>query len=292
MLRSAVDVDSCERVRESLDWWHTLHPEVGARVQDAWRTSSAVRELACHPGIMAAIESMYGRRAIPFQTLNFARATQQELHADSVHFDSVPSGWMCGAWVALEEVGPDQGPLMVVPSSQRVTPRVFSEVRGSEDTFDMGRYEQLLAHRLVDLGVEEFHASAGDALVWAADLAHGGAHLRNAQATRWSQVTHYFFEGCTYVTPVLGDARTGEMYLREPLVDIASGRSAVHSFEDRPARIIRTRRGLARLVPADAPRVPLCVRTTSAVRGLLRRTARRAGWSRRRLRAAVQRRRA
>jgi hypothetical protein len=236
---------------------------------------------------VGAIESNYGRCAIPFQTLNFARATQQALHADSVHFDSIPSGWMCGVWVALEDVGPDQGPLRVVPGSHRVTHEAFAEVAAPRGPFDMCRYEQLLEERLAGFPVEEFHASTGDALMWHAHLAHGGALLRSPGTTRWSQVTHYFFEGCTYTTPILGDAGTGEIRLREPLIDIATRRTVDHQLDGRRARIIRTGSGRAVLLRARDQQARFPVRAVSAVRGLSRRSSRRASWFVSGLRIAV-----
>ena len=40
-----------------------------------------------------------------------------------------------------------------------------------------------------------FHAKKGQALIWAANLLHGGSHQTDPTLTRWSQVTHYYFEG-------------------------------------------------------------------------------------------------
>jgi hypothetical protein len=40
-------------------------------------------------------------------------------------------------------------------------------------------------------------------VIWAANLLHGGSLQRNKQRSRHSQVTHYFFEGCKYYTPIL-----------------------------------------------------------------------------------------
>ena len=41
--------------------------------------------------------------------------------------------------------------------------------------------------------------------MWHANLLHGGAPQRDTSRTRHSQVTHYFFEGCRYWTPMLSD---------------------------------------------------------------------------------------
>ena len=57
-----------------------------------------------------------GRRLFPYQTLNFPKGTQQPLHSDLVHFDTSPRTLMTAAWVALEDMNPDNGPLQFVPS--------------------------------------------------------------------------------------------------------------------------------------------------------------------------------
>jgi ectoine hydroxylase-related dioxygenase (phytanoyl-CoA dioxygenase family) len=44
----------------------------------------------------------------------------------------------------------------------------------------------------------------GQALIWDANLWHGGGAQTDRSLTRHSQVTHYFFEGCTYWTPLTG----------------------------------------------------------------------------------------
>lgn len=43
----------------------------------------------------------------------------------------------------------------------------------------------------------------GQAVIWAANLLHGGAPQKDRERTRHSQVTHYFFEGCKNFAPLL-----------------------------------------------------------------------------------------
>lgn len=270
VLRSAVDPEQCIRVRESVGGWARRHPRCGERLQDAWLRHRPVRDLACHPRIMTELKDLYGRRPIPFQTLDFAHGTEQPLHADSIHFDSVPTGWMCGVWVALEDVGPDQGPLVVVPGSQRVAPAVFDEVMEGRSGFDMKTYESAMGERLATIATEEFHASIGDALIWHADLAHGGAKVRDPGSTRWSQVTHYFFDGFTYVTPLLGDRTAGELYVREPLIDIAERRVVSHRMDGRKASLVRLANGRAIVQGDDRQRFNRTTRVASSLRGVRR----------------------
>ncbi len=92
----------------------------GPRIEGAWRTSNSVRRLATNAAVIDLLGRLFGRAAFPFQTLNFPVGTQQHAHSDSVHFSSMPERFMCGVWVALEDVHPDAGPLMYYPGSHRL----------------------------------------------------------------------------------------------------------------------------------------------------------------------------
>ena len=70
------------------------------RIQDYWRVSRPVHVAATAPGVLAALESLYGRGPRPFQTLNFNWGTEQAVHSDSIHFNSEPFGLMCGVLAA------------------------------------------------------------------------------------------------------------------------------------------------------------------------------------------------
>ena len=228
-----------------------------------------MRDLACHPDIMALLVELYGRRPIPFQTLDFAHGTEQGLHADAIHFDSVPSGWMCGVWVALEDIHCSQGPLVVVPGSHRVAAETFARVYDGSAPFDMDSYEQALQRDLSHMQAEEVRATTGDVVIWQADLAHGGTSVIDAMATRWSQVTHYFFDGFTYVTPMLGRPDRGEVFLREPLVDISTGRGVRHRLDGGPAHVVRQPAGRARLLLEADPAPSLVQRAASGARRIV-----------------------
>ena len=78
-----------------------------------------MKEIArLRPPSSISCESFYGREPLPFQTLNFRVGTQQEPHSDAFHFNSDPPGFMCGVWVALEDIDEASGPLVYFPGSQ------------------------------------------------------------------------------------------------------------------------------------------------------------------------------
>jgi len=203
----------------------TLEP---TRFQDAWKhlNVEAVRQVACHPEILASLRVLYGRVSFPFQTLNFPNGTAQHFHSDAVHFHSLPHGFMCGAWVALEDISADSGPLVYFPGSHRMpylaardfgltqaevlaepAPQKFFEPHW-RDCVAADGYQRCL-----------FEARKGDVLVWHANLLHGGSPVKKKSLSRWSQVTHYFFEGCAHMTPLFQtmDASTDGPQWRVPI---------------------------------------------------------------------------
>ena len=52
---------------------------------------------------------------------------------------------------------------------------------------------------------------------------HGGAAQQDMQRTRYSQVTHYFFDGCCYSTPLGSVPFLGPIQFRD-IIDISTGK--------------------------------------------------------------------
>lgn len=173
------------------------------RVQDAWRHSTNIHAVAIHKPILAALRQLYGASPRPFQTLNFPRGTEQRAHSDSIHFNSEPFGMMCGVWLALEDIGPDQGPLVYYPGSH-LLPEINFEDAGLEPDYAVyERYEDFIERTIDRHGFKPAHGllKKGQAVIWAANVLHGGSAQHDKTLTRKSQVTHYYFEGCKYWRP-------------------------------------------------------------------------------------------
>jgi hypothetical protein len=200
------------------------------RIQDAWKFNDDVRAIAANEGILNLLEKLYGRAAFPFQTLNFPVGTEQEGHADTVHFSSLPERFMCGVWLAMEDVGPDAGPLFYYPGSHRwpimtnalIGRRGYgAELQSAQDPFALG-WQALIEASGIQR--ERFLPRKGQALIWCANLLHGGGRQNDRKLTRWSQVTHYYFDDCIYYTPAFSDEAVGRLQLR----DITSVNDGAH----------------------------------------------------------------
>lgn len=209
------------------------------RVQDAWLEDEDVRAIAANPTILTLLGKLYGRRAIPFQTLNFPVGTEQKLHSDSNHFSSLPERFMCGVWLAMEDVHPDAGPLTYAPGSHKWP--IISNLmigrrgRGGQTHSAQAPFEQawdaLLGTHKVE--GEVLLAKKGQALIWAANLLHGGSFQKDKQLTRWSQVTHYYFEDCIYYTPAFSDEAVGHLALRN-ITDVVTGEKVPNLYLGQP----------------------------------------------------------
>lgn len=78
-------------------------------------------------------------------------------------------------------------------------------------------YERRVAALMLAHGFErrEVSLQRGQALVWSANLYHGGSPIRDRSRTRHSQVTHYYFDGCMYYTPLMSAPKLGMYYMRK-----------------------------------------------------------------------------
>jgi ectoine hydroxylase-related dioxygenase (phytanoyl-CoA dioxygenase family) len=177
------------------------------RIREAWRISPNVKALALAPEVLKLLEDLYGRKPIPFQTLNFWTGSQQAPHSDTLHFNSVPAGYMCGVWVALEDIDMDKGPVIFYPGSHKLSEVTMQDVGVRASDSEYRHYERYIADLIEEEGLTPRYATIrkGQALLWAANLLHGGAKLKHPDLTRHSQVTHYFFEDCRHYIPMFSE---------------------------------------------------------------------------------------
>ncbi|HEX7857782.1 MAG TPA: phytanoyl-CoA dioxygenase family protein [Sphingobium sp.] len=211
------------------------------RIQDAWKEDEDVRAIAANQAVINLLSKLYGRKAFPFQTLNFPIGTQQDAHSDSVHFSSLPERFLCGVWLAMEDIGPDAGPLFYHPGSHRwpimsnalIGRRGYgSDLISAQDPYGPAWRALCEAHGSQE---EVFLARKGQALIWCANLLHGGSHQKNSALTRWSQVTHYYFDDCIYYTPAFSDETLGKLQLRN-LVSVSDGQLRPNKYLGEPVK--------------------------------------------------------
>ena len=212
-------------------------PELRARpakLLDLYSESAAAREAIFAPVLRNFLALLFEGPILAFQSLSFQRGTGQPMHQDTAYVvvEGAPLE-MAASWIALEDIAPGAGELEYYPGSHRMPEYPFAGGHKNLLPGDPGRqhdhYLAWLHEQAARMGLERrrFRAKRGDALVWAADLAHGGSPVEQPLATRRSLVTHYcpaarepgYFRavahsgrrlhvpGCLYVSPLrLGGA--------------------------------------------------------------------------------------
>lgn len=190
------------------------------RVFEGWRDIESVKQLTLQPEILDALEFLYNKTAYPFSTINFTKGSNQPLHSDAIHFHTIPQLWMCGVWIALEDVSEQNGALTVVPGSHKLPVFEYPDMNlphpddvenGKEENYRV--YEEFVKD-LVDASPLEkttVPMKKGEVLIWAANLLHGGSEILDPNSTRHSQAIHYFFEGCDeYYHPMFSNRNKGQ----------------------------------------------------------------------------------
>jgi hypothetical protein len=216
---------------DSATIWEGLEPNTvdlnSGRVMDGWRSNAGVRALATHPQVLDLLRLLYGRDPIPFQTLNFWNGTEQLTHSDTIHFSCFPERFMCGVWVALEDITLRQGPLHYYPGSHEMPEFDYDDlgvaaIAGYPGTTnpDVSRayndYVAQLHGRLFEAAYpyRELAIKRGSFLVWSSNLLHGGSRRLEKTLSRKSQVTHYYFEGVLPYTPMFSKPSAREYFVR------------------------------------------------------------------------------
>jgi ectoine hydroxylase-related dioxygenase (phytanoyl-CoA dioxygenase family) len=113
---------------------------------------------------------------------------------------------MCGVWVALEDIDEENGPIIYCPGSHKLPEVTMQDVGKGITHENYIFYEEYIEKKMVSensLSTETACLKKGQAIIWHGNLLHGGSHHKDKQRTRHSMVTHYYFEGCQYYTPML-----------------------------------------------------------------------------------------
>ena len=123
---------------------------------------------------------------------------------------------MVGVWVALEDVDEDNGPLLYYPGSHKLHEYSMDDFDLEPGYHNYHKYEEHIAQLVEQEKLEGEYGviKKGDALIWHANLLHGGAEQKDSARSRHSQVTHYYFADCKYYTPMNSTAK--QLNFREP----------------------------------------------------------------------------
>lgn len=194
------------------------HYSKGKRIFEGWRESKILKNLSLNEIVLNKLRLLYSKQPVPFQTITFNYGSNQPLHSDVIHFHTMPHRWLAATWVALEDMDETNGTLVYVPGSHKLPIFDFYDLKIKAPEYgkqfdSYAEYENFI-QQLVDtkqLKTEPLVCKAGQALIWAANLIHGGMEITDPSRSRYSQVTHYYFEGCDkYFSPMFSEAWMGK----------------------------------------------------------------------------------
>jgi phytanoyl-CoA hydroxylase len=165
------------------------------KINDFHNSSVAGKKLMTHPSIVAFLEAVFNQQAVVMQSLIFMYGSQQPTHQDFPWVTAKIPSHLAAAWIALEDIKIDSGPLYYYIGSHKMpkfdfgtgilhnassprTPLEFAEFLDKTAAEHNCPKETLLIKR-------------GDVLIWHAALAHGGSMITNPDQTRKSFVCHY-----------------------------------------------------------------------------------------------------
>ena len=182
--------------------WQGYKPYSSQRIEGLHNEHEAIQRLWMHPEILRRLAIIFEEEPVPCQTLSYICGSEQDAHQDTVHLTSFPAGYMCGVWVALEDVKPGSGELFYYPRSHRFKRLYMSDVQCSK--IRDGNWSEF-AEKVVkqwqqiprqnNLEPVHFLPKKGTVLIWHENLLHGGAIRTAKQVTRRSIVSHYFANG-------------------------------------------------------------------------------------------------
>ena len=171
------------------------------RIHGAHQKMPSARAVWLYPPVLEFLEDYFKDTPCACQTLTYVNGSEQAAHQDSIHLTPYPNGFMCGVWVALEDVQENSGELFVYPGSHRsgslrATPLGIPKVE-NDDYSQYVIFDQAIRDLIEEHGYERlvYRPKAGQILVWHENLIHGGSPRIDAERTRVSVVSHYFAKG-------------------------------------------------------------------------------------------------
>lgn len=174
------------------------------------------REIWLYPPVMRFLRAHFRDVPCACQTLTYVHGSEQDPHQDTIHLTPYPAGYMCGVWIALEDVQPDSGELFVYPGSHRAVRLLARDLGLEKVDVDYSSYvvfARAIDNLVSDGGFERvvYRPKAGQILVWHENLVHGGSRRIDRDKTRLSIVSHYFAKGSVAYYDSRGEAATLEL---------------------------------------------------------------------------------
>lgn len=157
----------------------------------------------CH-----SMQSFFGESPRIYTSLYFEGGSEQSTHRDTPYFTTVPEKKFIGLWLALEDTSTVNGALQVIrrghlagePDRKSIAKRLYGDLDKipAIDEALWNDYQNAVLKICNEQGLTEeiIPVRAGDAIIWHADLPHGGSLISAPGSSRKSIVFHVTPRNC------------------------------------------------------------------------------------------------
>jgi phytanoyl-CoA hydroxylase len=170
---------------------------IGTRFIDYHDSSIPAKKLITHPNLAPFLQASLNPNVTVFQSLIFRYSSQQDIHQDFPWVTTKIPSHLAAAWIPMEDVHVDAGPLFYYPKSHLMKKFDFGKTGilydHEKSLFSPDDFSKYLTKTCAqnNLKKEVLLIKKGDILIWHGALAHGGMPINDIQKTRKSFVVHY-----------------------------------------------------------------------------------------------------
>jgi len=170
---------------------------IGTRFIDFHDSSLTAKNIMAHPNLVPFLQASLSPNITVFQSLIFKYSSQQSIHQDYPWVTTKIPSHLVAAWIPMEDVHIDAGPLFYFPKSHRMPKFDFGRTgivyKADQSLFSPDDFSKYLLRTCNNLQLkkEVLLIKKGDVLIWHGALAHGGMPINDVRRTRKSFVVHY-----------------------------------------------------------------------------------------------------
>jgi ectoine hydroxylase-related dioxygenase (phytanoyl-CoA dioxygenase family) len=201
-----LDSETVDTINDDID--HLLDKKkvafnyTGRKIFNAYKQSFTTRKIIKDKRLLELFSFILDKKVFPFQTINFLKGSEQQAHSDAIHMCTFPKGNVLAAWMALEDISEEQGPISYYPGSHQLPYLTNDDYPNHNNPVSLDpdankKYEKKVAVLIEENNLKKqiFTAKKGDLFIWHGNLIHGGEPMINPALSRKSMVVHYFGEG-------------------------------------------------------------------------------------------------
>ena len=145
------------------------------------------------------VDLIFAVRGRPCQTLTSVFGSQLKVHSDLIHLTPFPAGYMCGTWIALQDVSENSGELVIYPESHRDRRIYLRDTGCSKVNDDWAELEAKVPSIMADIAAHYepfvYRPKKGAVVIWHENLLHAGSIRLDQSLERRSVAIHSFAEG-------------------------------------------------------------------------------------------------